>query len=72
MAEQIILLGKRYEPVSHAPLIVRDWYELHEWQLRGDACAACGTQIAGVFEAEPGDWGRKRQRVDMRAYAEVA
>jgi pyruvate formate lyase activating enzyme len=45
-------------------LIGRDWYELGGWGLdpRG-CCRACGTQAAGVFEAAPGSWGRKRQPV---------
>lgn len=42
-------------------LIQRDWYELTRWNLgtQGE-CKQCGTLCAGVFEAEPGHWGRKR------------
>ncbi|MDH3429735.1 MAG: AmmeMemoRadiSam system radical SAM enzyme [Gammaproteobacteria bacterium] len=37
-------------------LIGRDWYELSTWNLTPDgACNNCGTVIAGVFEARPGN-----------------
>lgn len=49
-----------------ARAIGRDWHRLSEW--RPDAqgrCTSCGTPAAGVFEARPGDWGRKRLPVDI-------
>ncbi len=47
-------------------LIERDWYELGEWHLDAEGrCAACGTPVAGRFEAEPGHWGSRRQPVRM-------
>lgn len=47
-------------------LIVRDWYNLKEWNM-GDAgrCGNCGQTCPGVFEARPGDWGSKRMPVRM-------
>jgi pyruvate formate lyase activating enzyme len=47
-------------------LIARDWYELGEWNLdaRGD-CPRCGARCAGVFEARPGAWGRRRLPVRL-------
>ncbi|MBY0430815.1 MAG: AmmeMemoRadiSam system radical SAM enzyme, partial [Rhodospirillales bacterium] len=49
-----------------APLIERDWYELGRWRLTADGrCPDCGTALPGVFEAEPGDWGRKRLPVRL-------
>ena len=46
-------------------LIGRDWYELSTWKLEliegGARCGACGTAVAGVFEAEPGTWGARRR-----------
>ncbi|MEE2828388.1 MAG: AmmeMemoRadiSam system radical SAM enzyme [Myxococcota bacterium] len=47
-------------------LIVRDWYEILQWRL-GEAgeCLDCGTRLPGVFEAQPGRWGRKRQRLSL-------
>lgn len=47
-------------------LIQRDWYELGEWHLdKQGACAKCGTACAGVFDPQPGAWGRKRMAVRM-------
>ncbi|MDZ7754160.1 MAG: AmmeMemoRadiSam system radical SAM enzyme [Gammaproteobacteria bacterium] len=47
-------------------LIGRDWYELSEWNLTADGrCKRCGTPCAGVFEAEPGQWGSRRQPVRL-------
>ncbi len=45
------------------PLIVRDWYELKQWNLISGRCPECGAQCAGVFDDQPGHWGRKRQQV---------
>ena len=48
-------------------LIGRDWHELSTWKLAADGhCANCGTRCAGVFDAQPGTWGRKRIPVRMR------
>ena len=45
-------------------LIVRDWYEIEGWRLRGDGkCERCGTACAGVFDGAPGDWGARRRPV---------
>ncbi|MDQ1363401.1 MAG: pyruvate formate lyase activating enzyme [Pseudomonadota bacterium] len=49
-------------------LIGRDWYELSEWNLDAKGgCNQCGTPLAGVFEARPGNWGAKRQPVRLAA-----
>jgi pyruvate formate lyase activating enzyme len=51
-----------------ALLIGRDWYELTAWKLHNDnQCPRCGTVCAGVFEAEPGDWGRRRLPVELQS-----
>lgn len=56
--------GTTFCPVCGAPLIGRDWHQITHWGLVGDgACAHCGTRIPGLFEAEPGDWGRQRRPV---------
>lgn len=47
-------------------LIGRDWYELSDWNLDEQGkCRSCGTECAGVFEAEKGDWGAKRRPIRL-------
>jgi pyruvate formate lyase activating enzyme len=53
-------------PACGALAIERDGYELGEWNLRGNACAACGAHVAGHFDASPGRWGSRRQPVRIR------
>jgi len=54
-----------YCPSCGATLIGRDWYELSTWNLLlkdGSAsCRDCGSTVAGIFEAQPGKWGSRRQ-----------
>ncbi|TAN60059.1 MAG: AmmeMemoRadiSam system radical SAM enzyme [Magnetospirillum sp.] len=58
--------GSTYCHGCGALLIARDWYDLSTWTLTPDGhCQACGTKLAGVFEAQPGSWGRKRQPVRL-------
>lgn len=57
-----------YCPNCQKLLIERNWYELGEYALNRDKCRHCGTRIAGVFGTRPGNWGRKRQPVDMRQF----
>jgi pyruvate formate lyase activating enzyme len=53
-----------------ARLIGRDWYDITAWHLTGDArCATCDAPCVGVFEGQPGTWGRKRQPLLMNAEA---
>lgn len=47
-------------------LIGRDWYQLSEWQLDTEGrCLSCGSPCAGIFEARPGNWGPKRQLINV-------
>ncbi len=47
-----------------AVLIERDWYRLGRWGLNDNGrCAECGTSCAGVFEAQPENWGPRRRSV---------
>jgi len=49
-------------------LIGRDWHELTAWRLTPDGCCPdCGTRLPGMFEAKPGNWGRKRMPVRLGA-----
>ncbi len=51
-------------PGCGCAVISRDWYEILEVQLTPlGACAQCGTQIPGRFDATIGSFGRKRMRV---------
>jgi len=62
--------GSTYCPHCHTCVIERDWYALGDWRLSKEnvgRCSVCGTNIAGVFAAEPGNWGRKRQPVRIQA-----
>lgn len=48
-------------PNCHTPLIVRDWYQINQYQLSKDGhCPGCGTTIAGRFDQQAGSFGRKR------------
>ncbi|HPK03375.1 MAG TPA: AmmeMemoRadiSam system radical SAM enzyme [Candidatus Sumerlaeota bacterium] len=55
--------GSTYCPGCRRCVIERDWYQLGEYAMRDGACAHCGTEIAGVFEAAPENWGPRRERV---------
>jgi pyruvate formate lyase activating enzyme len=47
-------------------LIGRDWYEITQWNIAGDgSCPACGATCPGVFEAQAGRWGPRRQAVRL-------
>ena len=49
---------RRHDPLPRlrrSALIVRDWHEILDYRLTADGrCAACGTAIAGRFDAAPG------------------
>lgn len=45
----------------HAPLIVRDWYQIKEYHLtENGACPQCGTRLAGHFGRFEKQFGRQR------------
>ena len=47
-------------------LIERDWYELGEYHLKNkNQCEYCGTVCPGVFDDAPGNWGARRQVVQI-------
>jgi AmmeMemoRadiSam system radical SAM enzyme/AmmeMemoRadiSam system protein B/AmmeMemoRadiSam system protein A len=49
-------------------LIERDWYQLGRYGLSGNLCGKCGAEQAGRFGDKPGDWGRKRQAVNLDSF----
>lgn len=52
----------------HAPLVVRDWYEIKQYRLTGSGhCPDCGMALAGRFDPLPGDFGRRRIPVAITA-----
>ncbi|MCA9058784.1 MAG: AmmeMemoRadiSam system radical SAM enzyme [Planctomycetaceae bacterium] len=55
-------------PNCNALLIERNHYVLGRYHIRGSRCGSCGTSIPGRFTDQPGDWGARRQPVDMRAF----
>ena len=57
-----------YCPNCRNVVIERNWYALGVYALQGDQCRHCGTTINGQFSERPGNWGRKRQPVDMRQF----
>nr|WP_199229468.1 AmmeMemoRadiSam system radical SAM enzyme [Azospirillum sp. TSO22-1] len=62
-----------YCPCCGQLLIGRSGYTLSAWNLdAAGACGRCGTALAGVFEARPGDWGSRRMPVRLRDYAVAA
>lgn len=58
--------GSTFCPGCHEIVIERDWYQLGFWGLTpAGRCHTCGASIAGVFDAEPGNWGPKRVPVRL-------
>ncbi|TWU04858.1 AmmeMemoRadiSam system radical SAM enzyme [Stieleria varia] len=50
-----------------ALLIQRDWHQLGHYAMQGNRCQACQCVIPGRFEATPGTWGQRRQRVKIQS-----
>jgi pyruvate formate lyase activating enzyme len=47
-------------------VIVRDWYVLDSYHLDDSgACTSCGTQVPGVYDGPPGQWGARRVPVAL-------
>ena len=58
--------GSTYCHACGERLIERRQYALSRWRLDGGGvCAACGTPCAGVFAAQPGQWGARRLPVRL-------
>ncbi|QEG42263.1 AmmeMemoRadiSam system radical SAM enzyme [Roseimaritima ulvae] len=54
-----------YCPQCRGLLIARDWYQLGTYHLNGNRCGHCGYTLAGHFDDRPGDWGQKRQPIQI-------
>jgi pyruvate formate lyase activating enzyme len=53
--------GTTYCPGCGQPVVVRDWYAMHTYELDDDGhCRSCGTRLPGVYDGPPGHWGRRR------------
>jgi pyruvate formate lyase activating enzyme len=62
--------GTTYCPGCKRALIVRDWYQILDYQLRTDGtCPHCGTAIAGRYERFEGQFGRRRIPVRLKPVA---
>ncbi len=61
--------GSTYCHECGQKLIGRDWYVLGAWNLdEKGRCNKCKTPCAGIFDANPGTWGARRQPVRMRDF----
>ncbi len=54
-----------YCPGCKNRVIERDWYVLGQYDIKNGRCRNCHGTIAGYFDDSPGDWGNRRQPVDM-------
>lgn len=60
--------GTTYCPNCAMPLIVRDWYEIPDYQLGDDGrCPQCGESIAGIFDHFTGAFGHRRMPVRLHS-----
>ena len=57
--------GSTWCPDCDKLLIERDWYKLGDWNVGHGRCRFCGYEVAGVFEAQRGDWGARRLPVRL-------
>jgi len=55
-----------YCPSCQKRIIERDWHQLGIYDLQQDRCRNCGYRLPGLFDAAPGDWGRRRQPISIR------
>ncbi len=72
-----VFVGNVHDPARQATLcptcgaraIERDGYTIRRYALdAAGACANCGTRMAGVFGAKPGQWGSRRSPVEIERY----
>lgn len=57
-------------PACQATLIVRDWYQINQYRLKADGrCPECNALVAGRFDTQPGNFGRRRIPIAIGEYA---
>jgi AmmeMemoRadiSam system radical SAM enzyme/AmmeMemoRadiSam system protein B/AmmeMemoRadiSam system protein A len=61
-----------YCPSCRERLIERDWHRIGRYALKNNQCSFCGQRIAGHFESTPGDWGQKRQPIQIASHQATA
>ena len=54
-----------YCPSCNQLLIERNWHQLGTYALRANRCLHCDHRLPGVFETAPGNWGRRRQPIQI-------
>ncbi len=60
-------------PSCSAPVIVRDWYVLRDYQLTDSgACKHCGATVPGVYDGPAGSWGARRLPIQITPSVPVA
>jgi pyruvate formate lyase activating enzyme len=53
--------GTTFCAACHAPLIVRDWYDIRDYRVTADGrCPVCAAPLAGRYESFAGHFGRRR------------
>jgi len=58
--------GTTFCPSCKTPVLVRDWYEILDFRVIDGRCPSCSNSIPGVWEAQPGTWGSRRQPIRIR------
>ncbi|RME80300.1 MAG: AmmeMemoRadiSam system radical SAM enzyme [Planctomycetota bacterium] len=62
--------GSTYCHNCGAKVIGRDWYLITYWNLKDKGhCGSCGALCHGVFEENPGNWGRKRVPLYLKEWS---
>ncbi len=73
-----VYVGNVQDPARQATIcptcglrcIGRDGYRITTYELEAEgSCKGCGTKLAGVFADKPGQWGPRRQPVEIERYA---
>lgn len=53
-------------PHCNQILVQRNWYQLGAYQIDADGCClGCGTPVPGRFGSQRGNWGAKRQPIQI-------